>query len=77
MARKEEIFQSFLNNCILKDKYELGKHDLDITLAQALNSKVPIIRSIAIIVDSMEKTRRESDSSIRNTITHYLNTAAL
>jgi len=77
MARKDDIFKSFLEHEILKKEYNLTDEDLNITLRQALNSDIPIIKAIALIVDSSEKINRDSDQVISREITQYLNTATL
>jgi len=76
MARRDDIFGSFLEHPVLKEKYEIEPQELSISLAQGLQSDIPIIKSIAIIVDALEG-KPISESALRNKITQYLNSAAI
>lgn len=77
MARKDQIFESFLKHDLLKDKYGLDESKLNINLRVAVKSDVAIIHVIAIIVESLEKPHKETNSAIRNMITQYLDKNAL
>ncbi len=76
MARKDDIFKSFLEHDVLKSKYKLSDDDLNITLRQSLSSNIPIIKAIGLIVDASEKEKRDSDQTIHRLITQHLNTTA-
>lgn len=76
MARRDDIFSSFIQHPILTEKYDVEPQELEIDIAQGLQSNIPIIRSIAIIVDALEG-KPISDSGLRNKVTQYLNTAAI
>ena len=76
MARKDDIFKSFLEHEVLKNDYDLTDKDLNITLRQSLNSNIPIIKAIGLIVDASEKANRDSDQAISRLITQHLNITA-
>ncbi len=77
MARKDDIFNSFLRHDILKEKYNVKKSDLPNSIREGLVSEIPIIKSIALIVDGLESFTPVTDAALRNSITQYLNDAAL
>ena len=77
MARKDDILQSFLSHNLIKDKYELEEKDLPKSVRDALNSEVPIIKAIALIVENLESASSITDNALRNLITQYLNEAAI
>lgn len=73
MARKDEILNSFLTHNILVSKYEIKKEDLPKTVREALNSDIPIVKAIALIVEGLDGTSTVTDSVLRNQITQFLN----
>ena len=75
MARKDELLKSFLDHELLLTKYELKKEDLPQTVREALNTNVPIVKAIAIIIDGLDGTSSVTDIVLRNQITQYLNEA--
>ena len=75
MARKDEIFNSFLKHEMLTSKYELKKSDIPSTVREGLNSDSPIVKAIAIIVDGLESPTPITDAALRNQITQFLNEA--
>ena len=75
MARKDDILKSFLTNELLETKYELKKEELPSTIREALNSDIPIIKAIALIVEGLEKSPSATDNELRNSILQFLNTA--
>lgn len=77
MARKDDILISFLEHDILKEKYGLTPEELPVTVRDALKSNVPIIKAIAMIVDSLEGSTPITDKVLHNTITQLLNTSAV
>ena len=77
MARKDDILKSFLKHDILKEKYNVKKSELPNSIREGLNSEIPIIKSIALIVDGLESSTPVTDAALRNYITQYLNDAAL
>lgn len=77
MAKKDEIFKSFLKHEILSEKYKIASEDIPNTVREGLNSSIPIIKSIALIVENLESSQPATDTTLRNIITQYLNEAAI
>jgi hypothetical protein len=77
MARKDDIFKSFLEHSIISEKYNLKTNEIPSTLKDGLSSKIPIIKAIALIVEGIESTIPVTDAALRNSITQYLKDAAL
>jgi len=75
MARKDDIFKSFLNNELLERKYNIQKKDLPNTVYEGLHSDKPIVKAIALIVDGLERTPPVTENELRTSILQYLNTA--
>lgn len=76
MARKDNILHSFLFHPLIKEKYEIT-NEIPETVREALLSKIPIIRAIALIIDNLEVQNPVSDASLKALINQYLNSAAL
>jgi len=77
MARKDEILCSFLKHEMLTSKYNLKKSDIPLTVREGLNSKEPIIKAIALIVEGLESPTPISDSALNTQIRQYLQEKAL
>jgi hypothetical protein len=77
MARKDEIFKSFLTHDLLISKYKLQDVEMPSTVRDGLNYKRPIIKAIAIIVERLEGSEPVTDSSLHNQIIQFLNVNAL
>jgi hypothetical protein len=75
MAKKDEIFCSFLKHEILITKYSLKFSELPKTIREGINSDIPIIKAIALIVDGLESPVTITDTALRNQITQFLNEA--
>ncbi|MCB1115689.1 MAG: hypothetical protein KDK71_04390 [Chlamydiia bacterium] len=75
MARKDDILKSFLSHELLENKYELKKEELPKTVREALISDNPIVKAIALIVESLDGTSPVTDSALRNQVTQFLNEA--
>lgn len=75
MARKDDILKSFLNHELLESNYELKKEALPSTVREALNSDIPIVKAIALIVEGLEKSPTATDNELRNSVLQFLNTA--
>jgi hypothetical protein len=73
MARKDDILKSFLSHEIIEHKYELKKEELPVSIREALASKIPIIKAIALIVEGLDGTSTVTDSVLRNQVTQFLN----
>ena len=77
MARKDDILKSFLTHELLETKYQLKKEDLPTTIRDAINSNIPIIKAIALIIDGLEVFPPVTDSVLRNQVTQLLNNEAI
>lgn len=77
MARKDDIMISFLEHDLLKSKYKLTDEELPKTIRDAVKSQIPIIKTIALIVDNLENPTPTTDAALRNLVTQYLNESAL
>lgn len=75
MAKKDEIFRSFLTHELLENKYKIKKDELPKSLTEGLNSDKPIIKAIALIVDGLERSPQVTDNELRTSILLFLNTA--
>lgn len=76
MARKDDILKSFLEHDVLKE-YEIEEGLIPHTVREALDSNIPIIKAIALIVDKLESPQAITDRALRNLVTQYLNEAAI
>lgn len=75
MARKDNILNSFLKHELLESKYGLKKEKLPKTVREALNSDIPIVKAIALIVEGLDGTSSVTDPVLRNQVTQFLNEA--
>ena len=75
MARKDDILKSFLTHELLQSKYNLIQEQLPETVREALNSDIPIVKAVAIIVEGLEKSPTATDNELRNSVLQFLNTA--
>ena len=77
MARKDDIFISFLNHSIIKDKYKINNSNLPTNLTEGLSSDNVIIKAIALIVESQEKSHAETESALQKKVIQFLNQEAI
>ena len=77
MARKDEIFMSFLEHPIIKDKYGINESSLPTNLRAGLSSDHVIVKAIALIVESQEKNHSESDIALQRKLIQFLNQEAI
>jgi hypothetical protein len=75
MALKDEILHNFLNHELLQTKYSLKKEELPSTFREALNSDIPIVKAIALIVEGLQKSPTATDNELRNSVLQFLNSA--
>ncbi len=75
MARKDDIFMSFIKHELISEKYKINETDIPNSLKDALKSEKPIIKAIALIVDNTESTNPVTDKALYALITQYLNLA--
>lgn len=76
MARQDDILKNFLKHEIIKEKYEINDEEIPETVNEALNSQIPIIKAIGVIVHNME-TSIQSENQIYKSLTQYLNSVAI
>ena len=77
MARKDDILKSFLTHELLENKYELKQEELPKTIREALNSDIPIVKAMALIIDGLEKSPPITDTALNTQIRQYLQDNAL
>ena len=77
MARKDEIFKSFMKHELLISKYKLQQEKMPITVREGLNSNMPIIKAIALIVDGLDGPAPVTDAVLRSQIIQFLNAEAI
>lgn len=72
MARKDDIFNSFINHSIVSEKYGIDKSKLPRTLREGLVSEHVIVQTIALIVDSQESLPAESNKALNTKVKKFL-----
>ena len=72
MAKKDDILRSFMTHDILRVKYNIADSEIPSNLREGLNSNIPIIKAISLIVDKLESTETIRDNDLRNLIIQYL-----
>lgn len=77
MARKDDIFLSFINHPKIEKDYEINPKDLPGNLQDGLKSEKPIIRTIALIIKNSEGNSAINDKALNNLIRQYLNEEAI
>jgi len=77
MARKDEIYISFLKHELITEKYGLKEEELPCNLREGLESKNTIVKTLALIVDDTESLNPSSDKSLYSKITQFLNEASI
>jgi hypothetical protein len=70
---KNKIFKKFISHELIKDKYQLEERDIPNNITRALVSEIPIVKTIAILVDEMENNQGINDITLYNKISIYLN----
>lgn len=70
---KNQIFKKFISHNIIKEKYELEDKDIPNNITSGLASTIPIIRTVAILVNELEDNHGINDVSLYNKISIYLN----
>lgn len=77
MARKDDIFISFIKDKLISEKYDLNESDLPYNLKDGLKSEHTIIKAIALIVENTEGVNPLSDKALYGQITQFLNEATI
>ena len=70
---KNKIFKKFVSHELIKEKYQLEERDIPNNVTTALVSEIPIIKTIAILVDELENNQGINDITLYNKINIYLN----
>jgi len=73
MASRDDILKVFLSHELLQSKYQLKLEEMPNTVSEALHSDIPIVKTIALIVNAIHNTPAVTDSELRNTVNQYLN----
>jgi hypothetical protein len=69
---KNKIFKKFMSHELIKEKYQLEEIDIPNNVTRALVSEIPIIKTIAILVDELENNQGINDITLYNKINIYL-----
>lgn len=79
MAKKDEIFNSFMEHELLKTKFELNREDIPSNVREAKNSNIPIVKLIAEIVDTIDgiDSEKKTEQQTYDLLTRYLSTTDL
>jgi hypothetical protein len=75
MAAKDDILTSFFRHELFLSKYGLTKEDMPKSVREGLQSQIPIIKSISLMVDGLERTPPATDNELRTSVLQYLNSA--
>ena len=75
MARKDDIFDSFIKHELITDKYKLTIDQIPTSLKDGLKSNHTIIKTIALIVENSEGNNATSDRGLYTMITQFLSEA--
>ncbi|MEO7977695.1 hypothetical protein [Flavobacterium sp.] len=75
MARKDDIFISFIKHELIREQYNLTESDLPLNLKDGIKSDHTIIKAIALIVENTEGINPLSDKALYGQITQFLNEA--
>jgi hypothetical protein len=70
---KNKILKKFVSHELIKEKYRIEETDIPNNVTSALVSEIPIIRTIAILVNELESDQGINDITLYNKISIYLN----
>lgn len=70
---KNQIFKKFMRHTLIKEKYELSEIDIPNNITSALNSAIPIVKTIATLVKELEDNPGINNLSLYNKINIDLN----
>ena len=70
---KNIIFKKFISHELIKEKDRIEETDIPNNVTSALVSEIPIIRTIAILVNELESNQGINDITLYNKINIYLN----
>ena len=77
MARKDDIFVSFIKHELISELNGISKENLPQNLKEGLKSEHTIIKTIALIVENTEGINPSSDKALYSQITQFLNEAII
>jgi hypothetical protein len=77
MARRDDIFLSFMHHPTISEKYNILDKELPRNLTEGLVSKHVIIQTIALIVEALEKSPAETEKAIETKIKLFLQKEAI
>ena len=73
MARKDDIFKSFLDHPIIHEKYGIDKSKLPSKIDQGLKSEHLIVQTLALIISDLEKgINVSSEKQLYQKLTSFL-----
>lgn len=75
MARKDDLLTAFLSDSIIREKYGIEENSI-ISFNEALDSDIPIVKMLAVIVQNYTTHRNSTPSSeqnLYNEVINYLN----
>lgn len=73
MARKDDIFTSFISHDLVNEKYNIEDKEFPKNLNEGLKSNHSIIKAIALIVANTESINSSSNKALYTQITQFLN----
>lgn len=73
MARKDDIFASFITHDLVTEKYNIESSELPQNLNEGLRSNHSIIKAIALIVSNTESINPSSSKALYSQLTQFLN----
>ncbi len=77
MARKDDIFKSFMEHEMISEKYDIISNEIPKNLSEGLRSKHTVIKAIALIVNTTETLNPVSDKALYSQITQFLNESTI
>lgn len=75
MARKDDIFISFIKNELISNQFDII--NVPKNLREGLSSNDVIIKTIALIVENVEKHNPDTEKSLYAKLTQFLNEKAI
>ena len=76
MSKANILFKNFLSHDLILSKYRINKEKLPSNIREGLNSDIPIIRSIAEIINS-KINNKGTDKETFELVSRYLNSLDL
>ena len=73
MARKDRIFERFMQHPLLKQKYGLTPSELPLEIIEGNQSEEIIIKTITLLVNELESNSSISNTALQKKVTSFLN----